>query len=56
MQLLWLRLLLGLLLMLLLLLLQLSCNSFCFVYSRFRTDAKSKLNISDWLLRFGTQC
>ena len=55
MQLLWLRLLLVLLLMLLLLLLQLSCNSFCFVYCRFRTDAKGKLNISDWLFGFGAQ-
>ena len=54
MQLLWLKLLLVLLLMLLLLL-QLSCNSFCFVYSRFRTDAKYKLNISDWLFGFGAQ-
>ena len=56
MLLLWLRLLQVLLLLLLLLMLQLSCNAFCFVYSRFRTDAKGKLNVSDWLLRFGAQC
>ena len=55
MQLLWHRLLLVLLLMLLMLLLHLSRDSFCFVYSRLRADAKGKLNVSDWLFGFGTQ-